>query len=115
MARQYFLSLSIFMCVYIFPHCGSSARSFTNTVIVDPGEYTAGPRMSSTYLRAMGRERDERGVLKQRENGGKKGKKEFTNCKMQLSALVRGLSRSAMADPTTRVGGDSVPGVTPVS
>ncbi|TGZ46108.1 Uncharacterized protein DBV15_08159 [Temnothorax longispinosus] len=38
-------------------------------------------------------------------------KKEFTNCKMQLSALVRGVSRSTRAVPASRVGGEaSVPG-----
>lgn len=40
------------------------------------------------------------------------GKKEFTNCKMQLSALVRRVSRFTRAVPAGRVGGEvSVPGV----
>jgi len=45
-------------------------------------------------------------------NGTEEEKKEFTNCKMQLSALVRGVSRFTRAIPAGRVGGEaSVPGV----
>lgn len=47
-----------------------------------------------------------------RNGTDEEGKKEFTNCKMQLSAFVRGVSRSGGAGPAVRVGGEaSVPGV----
>ncbi|KAL0133051.1 hypothetical protein PUN28_000654 [Cardiocondyla obscurior] len=47
-----------------------------------------------------------------RNGADEEEKEEFTNCKMQLSALVRGVSRSTRAVPAGRVGGEaSVPGV----
>lgn len=50
--------------------------------------------------------------MESRSGADEEEKKEFTNCKMQLSALVRGVSRSARAGPAGRVGGGaSVPGV----
>lgn len=52
------------------------------------------------------------GCSEGRNGADKEEKKEFTNCKMQLSALVRGVSRSTRAVPASRVGGEaSVPGV----
>lgn len=52
------------------------------------------------------------GYSESRNGADKEEKKEFTNCKMQLSALVRGVSRSIRAVPVGRVGGEaSVPGV----
>lgn len=50
--------------------------------------------------RGIGRERKKEGAGNKREEGkGEGGKKEFTNYKMQLSAFVRGVSRSIEAVP----------------
>ncbi|XP_076281842.1 uncharacterized protein LOC143209704 [Lasioglossum baleicum] len=47
----------------------------------------------------IGSEEQEGGKAESRKDADGEGKKEFTNCEMQLSAFVRGVSRSGGAGP----------------